>query len=69
MLAGTSTDWVRVAQPAVALARGLVDVVDVLDPDGQGIVSGRMAISIIGHVPSTPPQIGGRWLISAFEPA
>jgi hypothetical protein len=33
------------------------------------IVCGRMAISIIGHVPSTPPRIGDRWLISAFEPA
>ena len=36
---------------------------------GRRIVSGRMAISIIGHVPSKPLQIGGRWLISAFEPA
>jgi hypothetical protein len=38
-------------------------------PMDRRIVSGRMAISIIRDVSSTPPQIGGRWLISAFEPA
>src|SRR6202044_3081402 len=35
------------------------------------IVFGRMAISIIGPLPSTPPQIGGRWLMrsSPLRPA